>query len=289
MSLFIAIATALTLLVIGWLVRPLLKGTPTEGVSSQRLNAAIYRDHLKALEQDLAQRAIGPADHDAARDELQLRLLDDTAEPDAPATRATAPFWSARRTAVLISLALPLLSAGTYRWLGNPAALDPAAAQNAASVQAVQMVESLAAKLKANPNNPDSAKGWAMLARSYKVLGRLDEAEQAYEKATDAIQDHPDLLVDFSELLALRAYNRMEGRPTALIRQALAIDPEHPSALMMSGSAAYQRGDFDTAVQEWEKLLAVVEPGSEDAKLTQENLDDARAQRELATKEKVRR
>ena len=283
--LFLALAAALTLLVIAWLVRPLLRPAPPAGVSGRRLNAAIYRDQLAALDQDLASGAIHPADHAAARDELQLRLLDDTAQPDAPPSAASTASWSPRRTAVVIALALPLLSAGAYRWLGNPAALDPVAAQKDASEQAVQMVESLAAKLKANPNNP---KGWAMLARSYKVLGRLDEAEQAYEKATDAIQDHPDLLVDFSELLALRAYNRMEGRPTALVRQALAIDPEHPSALMMSGVAAYQLRDFDGAVKEWEKLLAVVEPGSDDAKLTQENLDDARAQSALARKQKSR-
>lgn len=286
MSIFIAIATALTLLVIAWIVLPLLRPAPQDGVSSQRLNAAIYRDQLAALDQDLARGAISPADHEATRDELQLRLLDDTAEPDAPAPSTALPFRSARRTALLIALTLPLLSAGMYRWLGNPAALDPVAAQSAANEQVVQMVESLAAKLQANPNDP---KGWAMLARSYKVMGRLDEAEQAYDKATDAISNHPDLLVDFAELLALRSHNRMEGRPTALVRQALAVDPEHPSALMMSGVAAYQLGDFDGAVQEWEKLLSLLEPGSEDAQLTQENLDDARAQSAMVKKQKARR
>ncbi|WP_298213160.1 c-type cytochrome biogenesis protein CcmI [Acidovorax sp.] len=283
MSIFIAIAAALTLLVIAWLVLPLLRPTPSDGVSSQRLNAAIYRDQLAALDQDLAHGAISPADHESTRDELQLRLLDDTAEPDAPTPSINLPFRSARRTALLIALTLPLLSAGMYRWLGNPAALDPVAAKSAANEQVVQMVESLAAKLQANPNNP---KGWAMLARSYKVMGRLDEAEQAYDKATDAINNHPDLLVDFAELLALRSHNRMEGRPTALVRQALAIDPEHPSALMMSGVAAYQQADFDGAAREWEKLLSLLEPGSEDAKLTQENLDDARAQSAMAKKQK---
>lgn len=286
MSIFIAIAAALTLLVIAWLVLPLLRPALPDGVSSQRLNAAIYRDQLAALDQDLAHGTISPADHEATRDELQLRLLDDTAQPDAPAPSINLPFRSARRTALLIALTLPLLSAGMYRWLGNPAALDPVAAQTAANEQVVQMVESLAAKLQANPDNP---KGWAMLARSYKVIGRLDEAEQAYDKAADAISSHPDLLVDFAELLALRAHNRMEGRPTALVRQALAIDPEHPSALMMSGVAAYQQADFDGAVREWEKLLSLLEPGSEDAQLTQENLDDARAQSAMAKKPKARR
>ena len=283
MSIFIAIISMLTLLVIASLVRPLLQPKSEQSVSSQRLNATIYKDQLAALERDLANGAISAADHEATRDELQLRLLDDTAAPDVPA--AAPGFWTARRTAGLIALLLPLLSVGTYRWLGDPAALTPGAAQEAARLQITQMVESLEAKLKAEPNNPQ---GWAMLARSYKVMGRLDEAEQAYDKATDAIRTHPDLLVDYAELLAMKAEHRMDGRPEELVRQALAIDPEHPSALMMSGVVAYQRGDFGSAVKEWEKLLSLLEPGSEDARMTQENLDDARAQNAQATQGKPR-
>lgn len=285
MSLFIALAAVLTVLIVAWVVRPLLRPAPSDGVSSQRLNAAIYRDQLQALDRDLASGAISPADHEATRDELQLRLLDDTAEPAAPSTANATSFWSARRTAAVFALALPLGAAGMYYALGNPAALNPAAAQAAANEQVIKMVASLAAKLKENPDNPQ---GWAMLARSYKVMGRLDEAEQAYGKAGEAISKHPDLLIDYAELLALRAGNRMEGRPLELVRQALSVDPEHPSALMMSGVAAYQQADFDGAAREWEKLLALLEPGSEDAKLTQENLDDARLQASLAQKQKTR-
>jgi cytochrome c-type biogenesis protein CcmH len=162
-ALFIAIAALLTLLVVAWVVRPLLRPAPQAGVSSQRLNAAIYRDQLAALERDLARGAISPADHEATRDELQLRLLDDTEElPTAPPARAS--FWSARRTAAVVALVLPLGAAGMYWWLGTPQALDPASAAKAETDKVMQMVDGLAAKLKANPDNP---KGWAMLARSY--------------------------------------------------------------------------------------------------------------------------
>ncbi len=85
MTIFIAIIAALTLLAVLALVRPLLRPRSYESVSSQRLNATIYKDQLAALDRDLASGAISPADHETTRDELQLRLLDDTAEPDAPA------------------------------------------------------------------------------------------------------------------------------------------------------------------------------------------------------------
>ena len=95
MTLFIALAAALTVLIIVWMVWPLLRPTPLNNVSSLRLNAAIYREQLDALERDLANGTMTPADYEATRDELQLRLLDDTAEPDAPAAPTATPFWSA--------------------------------------------------------------------------------------------------------------------------------------------------------------------------------------------------
>jgi len=47
--------------------------------------------------------------------------------------------------------------------------------------------------------------------------------------------------------------------------------------LMMSGVAAYRRADFKMAAAEWEKLLAILEPGSPDAQQIEANVNDARS------------
>ncbi len=274
MTVFLALAVLLTLLALAWLVRPLMWPAKGHGVSAQRLNASIYRDQLDALERDLARGSISAADCEATRDELQLRLLDDTEEPAAVTAAGHARFWSARRTAAVIALALPLGAGGMYWWLGNPAAIDPVASQRASDDQVTKMVDTLAAKLKANPNDP---KGWAMLARSYKVMKRFDEAEQAFVKAGDVVNASPDLLVDYADLLAVRANDSIEGRPLELVNKALALDPQHPMGLMLSGVAAYRRSEFSLAVSQWEKLLLVLEPGSADAQQVEANIADARA------------
>ena len=273
MTVFIALAVSMTLLALAWLVRPLLWPAKRHGVSAQRLNVSIYRDQLEALERDLARGAISAADCEATRDELQLRLLDDTEAP-AAVHAGDASFWTARRTAVVIALLLPLGAGAMYWWLGTPAAIDPVAAQKANEDQVAKMVDSLAAKLKANPDNPT---GWAMLARSYKVMGRMAEAEQAFGKAGDVVNKDPDLLVDYADLLAVRANNNIEGKPLELVNRALALNPQHPMGLMMSGMAAYRRSEFGAAVTQWEKLLLLLEPDSADAQQVQSNIDDARA------------
>lgn len=273
MTVFLAIAALLTLLVVGWLMRALMRPAAGNLVSSQNLNISIYRDQLQALERDLARGALSAADYEATRDELQLRMLDDTDAGDTAPARATPVPRAGRRTALAIAVLIPVAAAGMYAWLGQPAAIDPAAAQVAANQQVEQMVEGLAARLKANPGD---RKGWAMLARSYKVMGRLDEAEQAFLKAGDAINNDPELLVAYADLLAVRADHNIAGRPLELVQQALALDPKHPMGLMMVGVAAYRGGDFKAAVSHWEKLLTVLPPDSDDARQIESNIAEAR-------------
>ena len=274
MTVFIAIAVLLTLLALAWLVRPLLWPAGGTGVSSQRLNAAIYRDQLETLDRDLARGIISAADCEANKDELQLRLLDDTQDPALVQSGNQHSFLTSRRTAIVIALLLPIGAAGMYWWLGTPAAIDPVATQKASEDQVSQMIDTLAARLKANPDNP---KGWAMLARSYKVMGRFPEAEQAFLKAGELVNTDPDLLVDYADLLAVRANNNIEGKPLELVNKALALNPQHPMGLMMTGVAAYRRSDFKQAVALWEKLLAVLDPASPDAQQVEADIADARA------------
>ena len=284
MIVFYSVAALLTLLVLAWVVRPLLRAAPQAGVSSQRLNATIYVDQLQTLERDLARGVISAADYESTRDELQLRLLDDTAEPDVTQAMPGSTFWSARRTAIVVALLLPIGASGVYWWLGAPTAIDPVAAQSATNDKIGKMVNGLAERLKENPNNPQ---GWAMLARSYKVMGRLDEAEQAFEKAGEAVTTNADMLVDYADLLAVKADNNIEGRPLALIKKALELSPQHPMGLMISGVAAYRRSDFKAAISYWETLLAILEPGSPDAQQVEADIGEAKAKLGIPVSEKL--
>lgn len=278
MIVFYAMALALVLWVVIWFARVLLRPVQGTGVSSAGLNAAIYRDQLQALERDRAGGSISAADFEATRDELQLRLLDETQDEKLNPTVSQSGFWTSRKSVAMIALLVPLGSAGFYAWLGNPSAIEPAeaTAQAGSNPQVLKMVETLATRLKENPDNP---KGWAMLARSYKVLGRFEEAEQAYEKAGEIVNSDANLLVDYADLLAVRAKS-IDGRPLELVKKALELDPMQPTALMMSGVVAYQRGDYSGAIALWQKLLTVLEPGSTDAQQVEADIAQAKSKLE---------
>jgi cytochrome c-type biogenesis protein CcmH len=257
-------------MVIGWLVLPLLRGIAPSPVSSVQLNTSIYRDHLSGLERDFAIGQLDAAELEAARNELQLRLLDDTSNE----VGATPAFQKpAKSIAIVLALLLPLGAAAGYWWLGNPSAIDPQAAQAAGRAQIQKMVDNLAAKQAANPDN---LQGWAMLGRSYKVLGRMDDAAKAYAKAGAFLDSNADLLVEYADVLALSQDSNLQGKPTDLLAQALKLDPKHPMGLLMMGVSAYQREDYKMAIAQWDRLLQDLEPGSEDAQQVEGNIAQAK-------------
>ena len=79
-------------------------------------------------------------------------------------------------------------------------------------------------------------------------------------------------------MVATNANGNFAGKPTQLLEKALKLDPDHPMSLWLMGTAAYSAGDFATAIRNWEHLATLLDPDSEDGKLIQGALRDARAQ-----------
>ena len=262
MTAFWIAAGLLTALVLAVLCWPLLRRRENTSASRRAINAAIFRDQMSDLERDLAAGTLSQADYATARDELERRVLEDVAE-DGSATTGTARRLP--RTAIGLGLSLPAAAVALYMVLGNPAALDPAAQQGGMPSQAEveQMVATLAAKLEKNPENQQ---GWAMLGRSYKVMGRLEEAGKAFDKAGAIMESEPELMLEVAELSAELNQGKVEGRGAALLKKVLQTQPDNPQALVLAGTDAYFRQDYPAALRHWERVLAQVPPDSEDAR-----------------------
>ena len=52
------------------------------------------------------------------------------------------------------------------------------------------------------------------------------------------------------------------AQPRELVAKALSIDPDHPQALDLAGSAAWEASDFALAASHWKRLLAQLAEGS---------------------------
>lgn len=257
------------LLVLALLLRPFLLKSANASVSRKQLNAAIFRDQLVRLDRDRAENTLAEADYEQARIELQRRVIDDTAQED-----ATATMKAPHKTMVALGLMLPIAAVGLYVLVGNPAALQPSAAPQApASMPDMEkLTAGLAKKLE---QEPDNLQGWAMLARSYKMLGRNVEAEQAFAKAGTFLDTDAQLLAIYADLAATNANGNFSGKPTQLIEKALKVDPENPMALWLAGTAAFQGGQYDSAILIWERLIQQIEPDTDDWRMLRESIDAA--------------
>lgn len=283
---FWLIASSMTLLILGLLLWPLLKRTVAV-TGEQEKTLAIFRQQFAELGQDRANGVLTDELYEQARRELERRLLEETGTTETTPTRAPRE-ESSRPVAIALAIIVPAVSGLLYWELGNPLAMtQPTAASMSAqggsegaspsSDGLGPLVERLKQKMQQNPND---GTGWALLARSYMGMGRYAEAALAYENATKLIPDDAQLFADYADAMGVLHGRKLEGKPEALIQQALKIDPRNVKALMLAGTVAFNRKSFARAAKDWEQARANLPPDV-DPEMTQQltaAIDEARSQ-----------
>ncbi|GMU44105.1 MAG: c-type cytochrome biogenesis protein CcmI [Xanthomonadales bacterium] len=258
----LAVAAALALLL--W---PLLRASRSGAVAAQ---TALLREQLDALKSAHAAGLVGDADFATRQQALSaaaLKLIDQ------PASARPALSGSARVIAVLLLLGIPIATLLLYEQVGTPNALGFSGPGPAASAPEhagettsnapglAQAAQTLAEKLR---DNPQDGEGWALLARTHRAMEDFASAAQAYERALALLPESADLLVEAAEAKGLSADPRtLRGQPERWVDRALELEPQHQNALFLKGLARAQADDPNTAEATWERLLKLMEPGSE--------------------------
>jgi cytochrome c-type biogenesis protein CcmH len=279
MTLFWALAGAMSLAVVLLLVRPLLwpRTQPEIPSDSLQVNVAVYRDQLAELENDLRSGAIDSEQFASARDDLQRSLLEGSGQGASPGRRpAQAAPARARGAALVVALAIPALAVPVYLMLGAGAAgLQPMSVESRShdGRMAGSMDEAIAALTARLEANPGDLQGWMLLGRSLTSMERHAEAVAAYENALQAGgSGDPNVLATYADVLATSQGGWIPGAPLRRLEQALAIDPHHPKSLWLAGAAAFQLDDYLTARRHWEQLMELLPPDSEDRRILSEQL-----------------
>lgn len=245
-------------------------------------NIAVYRDQLSELESDLRNGIVSDEQYAQDREEIERRLLEDTATSQTTKT-VTAPALL-RNTAYLLGIGLPLVAVIFYLNVGSPKSItetpqvasargQTAAPQERTQEQIAANVDKLAQRLQSNPND---AQGWTMLARSYNSMEKWSEAAGAYAKATEQSPNNADLWAEYAFATAMANDRSLEGKPMELINRALKVDPQNSKALQLAGSAAFQAKDYKKAIDYWQQILKQVPAGSEVEQAITERIDEAK-------------
>ncbi len=279
MTLFVVLGVLLVAGALLFIVPPLARRTARAGASRDAVNVAVYRDQLRELDADLKAGTLAPDQHDKARAEIEARLAADLGTSEAT---ADAP-GNARGTALALGLAVPICAIAVYLSVGNPGALSPEAQGAGPHGMTAQQFETMVGRLAARmKENPEDTEGWMMLGRSYAVMGRFPESSEAYAKAAARSPKDAQLLADYADSLAMAQGRTLKGEPENILKRALAADPNNVKALVLAGTAAFDRGDKAAAVQLWERALVVVPAESQMAERLRAGIAEARGSNQLA-------
>ena len=152
---------------------------------------------------------------------------------DAPRATPSLRLIGALAVAVLVLAVLgywqtgsPSLARTGLDGSGAPAAAAPAApgASGASAMEQIAaMVDQLAERMK---QQPDDAKGWTMLARSYTVLGRFGDALPAYRRAIELVPNNASLLADYADAVAATKGSANNPESESLVERALRLEPK---------------------------------------------------------------
>ena len=255
-SAFWVIAAAMTAVALAFVVPCLLaQRSASPPRRRARLVTAIYRSHLAELEREHDAGRLTDGEYVHSRTEIERRLLGDDDDAD-PAPAAASP----RGAAVALAVALPAFAFGLYALFGDSgafgrastaalAAADPA---SGAPVSREDLVRHLA-------HNARDGRGWVLLARIDFAADRFAAAAESYRKALAAspkIAADAGIWCEYADALGMAQGGVLAGLPREHVMRALALDPAHPKALEMAGSAAFEQGEFAAAARYWRTLLA---------------------------------
>jgi cytochrome c-type biogenesis protein CcmH/NrfG len=113
---------------------------------------------------------------------------------------------------------------------------------------------------------PRDARAWVIFARLQAETDHFAEAAQAYAAALalpSKVAADAAVWCEYADALGMTQGGRLAGRPREFIDRALALNPNHPKALEMAGSAEYGEGDYASALRYWRPLLAALHPASQ--------------------------
>ena len=259
--LFVVIAFGIALCVAAVFLWVLLRERkPLTQASQANANAKVYRDQISDLDREHDSGHISDEEWQQSRDELSMRLLEDTSAADDPIAKSEKPaVW----TAVVLAVALPISAMGFYMWVGQPEALNPMALKSPDQVDQkdlAKMALTLADKLQSQPEN---LQGWVMLGRTYRTLENFDAALRAYDTALKLSADD-DLQLERIEVMAMQRQGNFDGEPWRVIREILQKDPQHFGALLTAGSASYAEGKYADALKYWEQARKPLEANHPD-------------------------
>lgn len=278
----------LTLAVIVLLLLPLLRSDGVEGVDRLAYDLTVYRDQLGEIERDRARGLLSDDQADAARVEVQRRMLaaaghDDPrraamAGHEAPdEVRAVARpgpgglFGRLRRqgawgmaTLAAVAGLVPVGAISLYLVIGSPgmpglphAARVQGETESRLAAVPAETRDAIQAMQQVVEQTPDDAAAWLELGRLYRQADLHGPAFEALRTARTLgveVDETAMLLAEMGESLLLSRQGRVSDQVRRLFLDALVANRNEPRARFYLGMDAAQADQPERALAIWRDL-----------------------------------
>lgn len=257
----------------------------TVAASQTTQNVDIFRERVAELERDHLAGAISDTQYDQLKLELERGLLleADPSQPEPPHHGLSRPWIPA----VVLSVLVPAGAFILYQDWGAADRLELAmqmqgVAESGSEGQRAEAIDDLIRGLQERVRaNPENLEDHYLLARSYLEVGDYGQAAKTYQDLMKSAGEQPELLAEYGQALFFAADRSLTPEAEAAFSRALELAPDNRVALGMLGMGMYGRGDFGTALELWERALALAVPGPGREAL-ERGIESARAQLKMA-------
>ncbi|RDB44759.1 c-type cytochrome biogenesis protein CcmI [Halomonas sp. DQ26W] len=230
-----------------------------ENDKSAEQNVAIYHRRLASLEAALERGEIDQASFEEDRLELDRSLLEDTEG------LKRRPLHSPASGRFVVPLVAVVVVVGSVVWYQQHGAEGDLALYEAyqESDSLATLVERLEQQAERQPNNPNV---WSSLYPIYRDSGQGAAALNALENLIELEGRQASLLAHKAQLKFFMANRSFTDEVQALVDETLALDPREPTILGLMGVHAFDRGNYEEAIDRWRRAIAgMSDSGSSDA------------------------
>ncbi|WP_335921245.1 c-type cytochrome biogenesis protein CcmI [Shewanella chilikensis] len=225
------------------------------GVRKQT-NLELFNERLAILEKERQEELLDQDEFESLKKELEVSLLQDIKQGADDSLLAQAKpkglLWPSLMSAVLLVVAgYSYQQLGAYQNIDSPQPENPHAGMSTEQImmQRVQMMES------AVQQEPENSQAWFSLGHAYISAGQYDQAVAAFDKVIELVGVHAELLGPKATALYYKAGQQMIPVVQSLIDQALKLDPQDPSTLLLVGMDAFFTADYNKAIGAWQTIL----------------------------------
>lgn len=280
------IITLMLLAALSFIAVPLLRQKPTATPTQTQLIQKLYQELLKAIDEQLAQQTLTVEQYQLEKTELLQQAAHDLDKPVAVINSASNKKLNIAAV-IFFVIAMPIASIILYLQWGDSQQLNQYYTQlkNAKLVQKElaeyknpqQLINRMLAILQQHPN---SAKGWYLLGRLYLNQNQFDSAVKAFAKANQLQPNEPMIMQQYAESLFFANKNSLPAEAKQLLLAVLVKVPNDPDAINLLAIDAYNKQDYQTAINYWERLINDFDPTSPNGKALLQAI--ASAQKNLA-------